>query len=328
MNESSNKRRVVVGIFIFVGLLFLVAGILMVGNLHNTFKRKMPIVALFEDVGGLQLGNNVWFSGVKIGTVTNLKFYGNSQVEVGMKIETKAQQYIRKDAKIKLSTDGLIGNKILVIYGGSAKSDEVQEGDTLEVEKTFSSDDMINTLQENNKNLLAITTDFKTISKKIVGGEGTVGKLLGDNSVYDNINAATASLQNASAKAQQMMNSLSAFSEGLNTKGTLANELSTDTVVFNSLKASVLQLQQMADTANVFITNLNAAGSNSKTTVGVLLHDEEAGTHLKETLKNLETSSKKLDEDLEAAQHNFLLRGFFKSRDKAAKKDSIKNSKN
>ena len=328
MNESSNRRRVIVGIFIFVGILFLVAGILMVGNLHNTFKRKMPIVALFEDVGGLQLGNNVWFSGVKIGTVTNLKFYGNSQVEVRMKIETKAQQYIRKDAQIKLSTDGLIGNKILVIYGGSASSEEVQDGDTLEVEKTFTSDDMINTLQENNKNLLAITTDFKTISKKIARGEGTIGKLLDDNSVYENINAATTSLQNASAKAQQMMNSLAAFSNGLNTKGTLANELSSDTVVFNSLKATVLQLQQMADTANVFITNLNAAGSNPKTAIGVLLHDEETGTHLKETIKNLETSSKKLDEDLEAAQHNFLLRGFFKDRDKAAKKDSIKNSKN
>ncbi|HMT28303.1 MAG TPA: MlaD family protein [Bacteroidia bacterium] len=327
MNDSSNKRTVIVGIFIIVGLVFLVAGILMVGNLRNTFKKKMPIVAHFEDVGGLQTGNNVWFSGVKIGTVSNLRFYGTTQVEVTMKIETKAQQYIRKDAKIKLSTDGLIGNKILVIYGGTSAKPEVQEGDTLEVEKTFSSEDMINTLQENNKNLLAITSDFKAISKKIAGGEGTVGKLLDDDSIYENINAATASLQNASAKAQHMMTSLSSFSEGLNTKGTLANELSTDTIVFNSLKASVLQLQQMADTANVFITNLNAAGSNTKTAIGVLLHDEETGAHLKETIKNLETSSKKLDEDLEAAQHNFLLRGYFKKKNKQAKKDSINNNK-
>jgi len=327
MNESSNKRTVIVGTFIFVGLLFLVAGILMVGNLRNTFKKKMPIVAHFEDVGGLQTGNNVWFSGVKIGTVSNLHFYGTSQVEVTMKIETKAQQYIRKDAKIKLGTDGLIGNKILVIYGGTSNTSEVQEGDTLEVEKTFSSEDMINTLQENNKNLLAITSDFKTISKKIAGGQGTIGKLLEDDSVYENINATTASLQKASAKAQQLMSSLAAFSEGLNKEGTLANELTTDTVVFNSLKTTVLQLQQIADTATIFISNLNEAGTNPKTAIGVLLHDEEAGANIKETLKNLETSSKKLDEDLEAIQHNFLLRGFFKDRDKAAKKDSIKNSK-
>lgn len=327
MKESSNKRTVIVGIFIFVGLIFLAAGILMVGNLRNTFKKKMPIVALFEDVGGLQSGNNVWYSGVKIGTVTELNFYGTSQVEVSMKIETKAQQYIRKDAKIKLSTDGLIGNKILVIYGGTEKYPEVQDGDTLEVEKTFSSEDMINTLQENNKNLMAITSDFKTISKKMANGEGTIGKLLDDDAVYENINATTASLQKASAKAQQLMSSLAAFSEGLNTKGTLANDLTTDTVVFNSLKASVMQLQQIADTATVFISTLNEASSNPNTAIGVLMHDEAAGANVKETLKNLETSSKKLDEDLEALQHNFLLRGFFKDREKAAKKDSIRNSK-
>ncbi|MCX6305926.1 MAG: MlaD family protein [Bacteroidetes bacterium] len=322
MNKAQRNRPVLVGLFVLIGLIFLIGGILMVGNLHETFKKKITVVSLFDDVSGLQTGNNVWFSGVKIGVVSNLHFYGKSQVEVSMKVETKAQQYIRKDAKVKISTDGLIGNKILIIYGGTSRHQEIQEGDTLEVEKTFSSDDMINTLQENNKNLLAITTDFKAISKKLAAGEGTVGKLLNDNSVYDNINAATASLQNASVKAQQLAGSLALFSSGLNKKGTLANALITDTVVFNSVKASVLQLQKIADTAALFVTNLKDAGCNPNSAIGVLLHDKEAGAHLKETIKNLESSSKKLDEDLEAAQHNFLLRGFFKKKAQAAK-DSL-----
>ena len=321
MNESPNKHAIIVGLFIFLGLVFLLAGILIVGNLRETFNKKMEVVSLFNDVNGLQKGNNIWFSGVKIGTVSNLDFYGESQVEVSMKIETKSQKYIRKDSKVKISNDGLIGNKILVIYGGTAKSREVQEGDTLEVEKTFSSEDMINTLQENNKNLLAITTDFKTISKKLANGEGTIGQLLNDNSVYANINAATASLQSASEKAQLLVNSLAVFSSGLNKKGTLANELTTDTVVFNSVKSSVAKLQQIADTAAALITNLKQAGSNPNSTVGVLLYDEEAGAHLKGTIKNLESSSKKLDEDLEAAQHSFLLKGYFKKKAKADKSD-------
>lgn len=319
MNELSNKRVVIVGIFIFLGLGFLIGGILMVGNLHETFKKKIEVITLFDDVSGLQKGGNVWFSGVKIGVVSKLRFYENSKVEVIMKIETEAQQYIRKDAKVKIGTDGLIGNKILVIYGGTSAAPEVMEGDTLIVEKTFSSDDMINTLQENNKNLLDITTDFKSISKKMANGEGTVGKLLNDEVVYANINAATVSLQNASAKAEQLIGSLNTFSAGLNKKGTLANQLVSDTVVFNSLKTTVLELQQIADTASAFITNLKEVSSNPNTTVGVLLHDEEAGANLKETLKNLETSSKKLDEDLEAAQHSFLLRGYFKKKAKASK---------
>jgi phospholipid/cholesterol/gamma-HCH transport system substrate-binding protein len=314
MNQSTNKRAVIVGLFVFIGILFLITGILIIGNLRETFKRKMKVVTFFNDVSGLQKGNNVWFSGVKIGTVNDLRFYGNSQVEVIMNIETKAQQYIHHDSKVKISSDGIIGNRILIIYGGSARSAEVKEGDTLEVEKTFSSEDMINTFQENNKNLLSITTDFKTISKKLAAGDGTVGKLLSDNSVYDNINAATASLQEASAKAQQLIGSLATFSSGLNKKGTLANELTTDTIVFNSVKASVLQLQKIADSATLFITNLKQAGSNPHTTIGVLLHDEEAGADLKETIKNLKSSSEKLDADLEAVQHNILLRGFFKKK--------------
>lgn len=318
MIESPNKRAVIVGVFVFTGLVFLLAGVLIVGNLRETFKRKMEVVSLFEDVAGLQKGNNVWLSGVKIGTVESLDFYGESKVEVSMNIDTKAQKHIPKDAKVKISNDGLIGNKILVIYGGTEKGPVVQEGDTLGVEKTFTSEDMINTAQENNKNILAITNDVKIITKKLAAGEGSLGKLLNDSLIYTNINATIASLHKASVKAEKMLASLSEFSSGLNKKGTLANELTTDTVVFRSVKASVLQLQQMADTATVFIANLKKASANPNSAIGVLLHDDESGTRLKETIKNLETSSAKLDEDLEAAQHNFLLRGYFKKKAKTA----------
>jgi phospholipid/cholesterol/gamma-HCH transport system substrate-binding protein len=319
MNESPNKHAVIVGLFIFIGIVFLLSGILIVGDLRETFNRKMQVVSLFDDVGGLQKGNNIWLSGVKIGTVSNLNFFGKSQVEVTMNIEKKAQRFIPKDAMVKISNDGLIGNKILVVYGGSEKLSRVQEGDTLTVEKTFTSEDMIKTLQENNANLLSITSDFKTLSHKLVSGEGTIGKLLNDSSIYVNINSATASLQIASEKAQQLVSSLAAFSSGLNKKGTLVNDLTTDTLIFKSVKASVLQLQQMADTASLFVTNIKNAGSNPHSTIGVLLHDEEAGARLKETIKNLESSSRKLDEDLEAAQHNILLRGYFKKKAKEAK---------
>ncbi len=320
MNDSPNKRAVIVGLFVFIGLAFLLSGILIIGNMRETFIRKMNVVSLFDDVGGLQRGNNVWLSGVKIGTVSNLNFYGKSQVKVSMNIDTKAQQFIPKDSKVKISNDGLIGNKILVVYGGTEKSLVVSEDDTLEVEKTFTSEDMINTFQENNKNLLAITTDFKAISKKLAAGEGTLGKFLTDTSVYTNINAATISLQQATVKAQQLAGSLAKFSSNLNKKGTLANELTTDTLVFSSIKASVLELRQIADTAKIFITNLKKAGNNPRSSLGVLLHDEEAGAHLKATIRNLESSSVKLDEDLKAAQNNFLLRGYFRKKAKEADK--------
>jgi len=319
MNESPNKRAIIVGLFIFVGLIILLAGILTIGDLKDTFTKKMRISTHFEDVNGLQPGGNVWFSGVKIGVVKRLRFYGKSQVEVILNVDQSAQQYIRKNAKVKISTDGLIGNKIVVITGGTSLADQIEEGDTLGVLTSLSTEDMMTTFQESNINLVAITTDLKKISNGLANGQGSVSKLLKEDEVYNNIAAATASLEYSSAKSRTMMNSLTEVSSNLTKKGTLVNDLTTDTLIFNSMKASILQLQQITDSTKLLISNLKQASSDTKSPVGVLLHDEATGTHLKETLKNLETSSVKLDQDLEALQHNFLLRGFFKKEEKKKK---------
>src|SRR5665213_2269437 len=250
MNEPINKRAIGVGIFIIVGLLFLVGGILTIGNLHSTFQRKMTVSTILGDVNGLVAGNNIWFSGVKIGTVKKMEFYGKSQVKVIMNINIESKQYIRKDAKVKISTDGLIGNKILVIYGGTSAVPEIEEGDTLSNEVMLTTDDIMATFQQNNLNILKLT-------KKLSDGEGTIGKLINSDSIYNSIAATTKNLQLASANAQVLIASLANFSAKLNDKGTLANDLVTDTVVFNSIKNSVLQLQTISDTAKVFVNNLN-----------------------------------------------------------------------
>lgn len=320
MSTSPNKRAVTVGIFVVLGLVFLVAGILVIGNIHQTFSRKLRVTTLFDDVNGLQKGSNIWFSGVKIGTVKQVDFYGASQVKVIMNIDREAQQYIRKDAKVKISTDGLIGNKIIVIYGGSSHTSFVTEDDTLSVEKTFSTEDMMNTLQQNNLNLVSITSDFKAISKKLAAGEGTIGRLLNDDGVYRNIESTTASLNNASARAQQLMASLNTFTAKLNQKGTFANDLVTDTLMMKSLRSTVSELNQVADTASRFIAQLKQSANDPNSVVGTLLKDQQSAAHLKETMKNLDSGSKKLDEDLEALQHNFLLRRYFRKKAREEKK--------
>lgn len=325
MDSTTQKRSVIVGIFVFLGIVFLVLGILVIGNLKNTFKSKTEVFTMFDDVGGLQVGNNIWLSGVKIGSVSQLQFYGESKVKVGMKIDVKSQPFIHKDSFVKLGSDGLIGNKILVIYGGTPQSPPIESGDTLRTEKTFSSEEMINTLQENNKNLFSITSDLKIITGKIAKGDGSIGKLMNDDEVYTHLEAASRSLQNTAGQAQKLISSLNKFSEGLNKEGTLAHQLTTDTTVFKSMRSSVIRLQQISDTAHVFISNLKEASSNPQTSIGVLLHDEEAGAHLKQTIINMESSSQKLDEDLEAAKHNFLLRGYFKKKDREKRKQNDSN---
>ncbi|MEP6596830.1 MAG: MlaD family protein [Ginsengibacter sp.] len=326
MKSIKTNRPVIVGIFILLGLVILIVAVFTLGSEKKTFVKTFAVNAVFDDVSGLQAGNNVWFSGVKIGTVHKVSFYGNAQVLVTMHLITNAERYIRKDAKAKISSDGLIGNKIVVIYGGTPAIAQVVNGDYLKVEKALSTEDMLVTLQANNKNLLEITNSFKSISKKINEGDGTIGALLNDASLANKLRASVNNLQAtilnikaAALKSEKVISNLQDFSSKLNNKGTLINDLVSDTIVFNNLKGTVIKLQETANTAAQLTDNLKTAsdGLNKKNNaIGVLLNDEDVASSLKNTIKNLETSSQKLDEDLEAVQHNFLLRGFFKKKKK------------
>ena len=219
MKSLKNNRPVIVGIFIFVGLVILAVTIFTLGGQKKTFKKSFAINAVFNDVGGLQSGGNIWFSGVKVGTVKKISFHGDSQVQVTMSIENDAESHIHKDAKSKISSDGLIGNKIIIIYGGTPSAPHVEKNDFLSVENSLSTDDMLATLQINNKNLEAITTDFKSISKKIDSGQGTLGALLNDptiaiklNKTADDLQATLANLRIVSENSKHAMSNFQEFS--------------------------------------------------------------------------------------------------------------------
>lgn len=322
---TKNRRAIIVGLFIFLGLTIFIVGVLTLGGQNKTFVKKIAVRTIFDDVSGLQAGNNVWFSGVKIGTVKRMGFHGNSQVEVIMSLEEKAQSYIRKNAKAKISTDGLIGNKIIVIYGGTMQAAPIEDGDNLGIEKAINTDDMMSTFQANNQNLLAITNDFKDISKKLRNGQGSVGKLLTDEALINNLESTLTSLRKASLNTEHITASVYDYTAQLHKKGGLANDFVTDTAVFSNVRATVSQLREIADTAGVLTNNLkkvsNEISNNPNSPIGLLLHDEETAASLKTTVKNLATSSQKLDENMEALQHNFLLRGFFRRKAKKEKEE-------
>nr|ACN58845.1 ABC transporter permease component [uncultured bacterium BLR12] len=331
MRESKGLKTILTGLFVIVGIGILLAGVFIIGGKDKSFKKSVTANAVFSDVSGLGKGSNVWYSGVKVGTVKKVGFVANG-VEVSFSIEEDVQQKIRKDTKVKLGSDGLIGNKIIVLYGGTPASPEIESGNTLQVENGVGTEEMMATLQGNNKNLLDITNDLKVVSKQLASGNGTVGKLLNDETIVNSLQATLAALNRAGNNAQVLTSNLSVFSKKLNNKGYLLNDLATDTTIVASLRQTVAQLNQVSLSANSLVENLNATTAkltSNKGPVGVLLNDEKAAANLQNTFVNLEAGSKKLDDNMEAMQHNFLLRGFFKKRDKAEEKrikDSIKNS--
>ncbi len=327
MSTNSNRRSIVVGIFITIGIVIFLVGIFTLGGQQKTFVSAVNLTASFDDVSGLQQGNNVWFSGVKIGTVKKISFAGNAQVKVLMHIDKKAQDFIRKDSKVKIGSDGLIGNKIIIIYGGSPTFPPIENNDSLGVQASLSTDDIMATLQKNNENLLTITSDFKIISKRLTDGEGTMGALLSDKTLFKSLQATAANLQLAARNSQKLTNDLSGYTAKLQSPGSLAAGLVNDTMILKNLQSAMLQLHDAAGKTNSFTEQLTSAGkqlNNPNNTLGLLLYDEKTAARLKNTMDNLNTGSIKLNDDLEAAQHNFLLRGFFR---KKAKQDE-KNKNN
>lgn len=320
IKKSDNKRAITVGIFLFIGITIFLIGVFTLGSQKKTFVKSFGLNVVFNDIQGLKVGNNVWFSGVKIGTIKKIQFYGTSQVQVFLSIEEEAQKYIHKNSKATISSDGLIGNKIIVIDGGTLKFPFVEDGDQLAVNTALSTDDIMKTLQVNNKNLVDITSDFRLLARNLVDGKGTIGTLLTDQSVADNFKSIVVNLQNTTASANTMIEDLNDFTNKLNSKGGLADKILTDTVVFSRLQASVTELQKTAAAAALLTESLNQASAQlnkNDNAVGLLLNDKQTAEQVKSMMKNLESSSKKLDEDLEALQHNFLLRGFFKKKEKA-----------
>ncbi len=332
MDTKDNKRAIWVGLFLALGLTVFLLGIFFLGGQQKTFSKSIHISAVFDDVQGLKKGNNVWFDGVKIGTITDIRFTGAERVDVRMNIDADKQQYIHRNATARISSDGLIGNKIIVLDSGSPQAPAVQNGDALQAAKLVSTDDIIKTLQQSNQNILSVTGDLKLLGRKILQGKGTVGALLADSLMGVQLRASMSNLAATTAAAARMSAQLEAFSKKVNTKGGLADKLFTDTVTFNKAQAAVTQLQLAATGAKKFADNLNELSgqintklNSSDNVMGILINDPKSAAHLKSTLENINKASATLDDDLKAVQSNWFFRTFFKDLAKA-RQDSIKKA--
>ncbi|HVS96884.1 MAG TPA: MlaD family protein [Puia sp.] len=317
------KNHALLGGFIAVGAGLFVLAVLTVGSRQQLFSRTQLARVVFDDASGLQAGNNVWLSGVKVGTVKKIGLTSDNRVEVTLSIGRHEFAHLYTDTRGKIGSDGLIGNRIVVLYGGTPDAGRLPDGGTLAGTKTVNTDDMLATLQENNKNLLSITGQFKVIAGKINEGKGTIGLLLNDPATAGRLRRTVAGLQTAAQTTDKLTARLDSFAGQLNNRTGLAYEVANDTTVFQQVRDMVTQLRTASATIALTAANIRQASDGlgqRNTPAGVLLKDETVASDLKITSAHLRTSSEKLDEDLEALQHNFLLRGFFRKKAKAAQK--------
>lgn len=330
MRSTSSTRSVIVGIFTLLGIAILAVTILTLGDQRSTFNESLVVTSFYNNVNGLQKGNNIWFNGVKVGTIRSVDIIDNDSIEVKMNINQSARQFIHNDVKAKLSTDGLIGNKIVALSGGTSQAPVIKNGDIIETNELLNTEEVMNTLSKNNDNLLAITANLKTITSNIADGKGSLGKLLNDETLVNQITGLAASLNKSADHVNRLTEVAATYTAKLNTPGTLANDLVTDTTLFDNLRQITQRLKSVSDSSQAVINNLKATGSDinaaitsTETPIGMLINDKGSAENIKTTLSTLQSASKKLDEDLEALQHNFLLRGFFKKKAKEEKNQRI-----
>jgi len=323
--KAENKRSVIVGIFVFLGIAILVSGILTLGGQQKKFVKAIELRAVFDDIGGLQTGNNIWFSGVKIGTVKQINFYGDSQVEIIMNVEEEVVEFIRKDSKATLSSDGLIGNKIIVIYGGTTNAPPVENGDRLQAVMPLDTDQMMETLQTNNENLVDITADLKVLTGKLADGEGIVGAVMTDSILAENFRKILNNLTVASENSNRMLTDLNEFTSKINQEGNLFNELATDTVMVAQFKETLGTLQKTAENSQQMTDELKGITekfNSSENAMGVLLNDPEFAEDLKSFMINTDSATYNLNKGLEALPYTWPFRKGFKRKAKEEEKNN------
>lgn len=325
----SLNKQIRVGIFTAIGILIFMSGLFYVGSRQNLFDRTFNLACNFADISGLQKGANVWFSGVKIGIVQRITIEGGEKVRIDMKLEEKVRKFVKKDAIAAIGSDGIIGDKIVVISAGSLEAPSVVNGDTIPVENPLQTDNMVKSLSKTNDNISALLVDLKTLSSQITKGEGNIGKLFQDSTLFENLSATMSNASLASAKMNTAGNNLNNLLAEIQSGDGLVGSLLSDTTMttklaqtLSSLESAGTELKSVSSQFSQLTENLNQVTggiAEGEGTVGVLLKDEEFANKIKETMTNLETSTEKLDENMTALRENFLFRRYFK---KQAKKQA------
>jgi phospholipid/cholesterol/gamma-HCH transport system substrate-binding protein len=240
-------------------------------------------------------------------------------VEIEMNVEEAVVEFIRKDSKATISSDGLIGNKIIVIYGGTTLAPPVQDGDRLESVMPLDTDKMMETLQVNNENLVEITADLKTLTSKLAAGEGIVGAVMTDSVLAQNFKSILVNLERASVNSNRMLTDLNKFTTKLNQEGNLFNELVTDTTIVTEIKSTMSSLKTSAENTEKLTNDLNTITEkfNSKeNAIGVFLNDPQFAEDLRSTLVNTDSATYNLNKGLEALPYTWPFRKGFKRKAK------------
>lgn len=216
MDTTSQSYKVKLGLFILVGLLFFTGVLFIIGKKNNLFTPVFTVAAAFNNVSGLQVGNNVRFSGITIGTVDDITIVNDSTVKVSMQIKSSVRKFIKADSRAVIASDGLIGDKLVIISQGSGDSPIVKENQLLESEEPIETAEIMASLQVTAAHAEVITEQLAEVMVKVNSGNGTLGRLIQDPTIANNLSQ---TMQNMKTSSQGLSENMEAAKESILLKG-------------------------------------------------------------------------------------------------------------
>ncbi|MFO7939679.1 MAG: MlaD family protein [Bacteroidales bacterium] len=335
------------GLFVSVGLALFIIAIYYIGAKNNLIGKTITLRGIFTDVSGLRIGNNVRYSGINVGTVTDISLANDSLVLVEMSVEKNMQQVIRKDSRLAIGSEGVMGNKIMSVTPGTPNAPTINHFDTLPTVETVKFEAILFELKKSSQNATQITENLVAITHKINRGEGIFGKLFSDTVLSNNltrISLHTANLTRDFSHISEKLNQEEGAFGKLLTDSSVGMQLETITsdlaYAITDLRKVMHKLEQgeslfgkiLTDTA--FSANLNTMSANLQYTllqsrqvadnleiistemvkgrglVNRLLLDTAFADSIETTVQNINQTAKELEEAAKKVKSNWFIRSF------------------
>ncbi len=194
-------RQARVAGLIVVGLLTLAYGAYRIGKVLDVFAKRYELVTFSPSVLGLREGAPVTLAGQQIGQVKLIEFIpiaqkrGGNNLRIVIALSEKVKDQIRRDSKAYFRTQGLLGDKFVDIEPGTVNAAILQAGDTIGMGKSVDMDMFLSQASDMMDQTMTIVTDVRDLTRGLAGGEGTVGRFLKDDQLYDQMLGATTELQ-------------------------------------------------------------------------------------------------------------------------------------
>ncbi|HMN50009.1 MAG TPA: MlaD family protein [Ignavibacteriaceae bacterium] len=284
--KKNINHKIRLGIFISLGILIFILAVYFIGEKQQMFRSTFRLTGVFKDVGGLQIGNNVRLSGINVGTVENVSLISDTSVVVEILIDETTRKFIKKDAIASIGSEGLMGNKVLIITPGIGSQQTIENNDVIATTQPIEIDEIIKSLKTTIDNTSTITGDLAKISTNIESGKGTIGRLMMDPTWRQNIQSTIVNLKDGSDQFKIVMDK--------------AGEIDSILVAIKSTIGYTAGIT--SDLAA--ITNSLQSGEG---TIGRLLMNTTAAENFDSTMVNLKEGTAALKLLLEKASGSWLL---------------------